>query len=125
MPVTFETKDFEILNVSQCNGILAVYAEDDESNPGMHKLVAYPVNFIAVAKVTIRHMKDKGSYVRECEPATVRNEVIGIELIEGWFAPCEEACNFAGYCMEGEDISKAVGMLDIRKYPLSIAAPHA
>jgi hypothetical protein len=108
--------NYELLQAFQCKGVLSVWAMEDENNPGKHKLEAIPIHFMAVAKVTTRYFqKPTGANYRSVqqyrEPYT-ETRLVGLDLADGYFEVCEEASNFAGYCMEGDDISKATGCLD-------------
>lgn len=124
----WEYELFEILQVSPCTGLLAVYAVEDGEDSKTYKLESYPVHFIAVARVTTRfcevpdHPDSEGELGRKYQDDDVRNEVVGLDLSHGSFEACNESANFAGYCMEGDDITEATDYLVRSKYPLSATA---
>ena len=120
----WEYDQYELLSITPCENVLAVYAEEDTEEEGMFKLAAYPIRFLATAKRTTRfRQKPKnsppGTVGMEYAEPDVENVVVGLELENGWFSVCNEMDNFAGYCFRGEDISNATGYLHCRKFPLS------
>lgn len=122
--VRWQFDEFQLLQVTPCHKMLAVYAMEDESQPGKHKLEAYPIHFIAVAKVTTRFLERPKSAPKytcgmEYQKPDVRNDIVGLDLVDGLFEVCNEASNFAGYCREGDDISLATDYLHAFDYPLS------
>lgn len=122
--VSWQFDEYEILQVIQCTGIQAVYAQEDEANPGKFRLEGGPIELLAVAKKTTTFLeKAKDAPIatrwRKCKDAEVENVIVGLELIDGSFEVCNEASNFAGYCRDGDDITKATAHLPTRDYPLS------
>ena len=122
--VRWKFDEFEILQVIQCSDVLAVYAIQAGAHPEKYKLESWPIHFLAVAKVTTRFMerpKDADTTVisRERKSPEVCTAVVGLELSDGSFEVCNEASNFAGYCMKGDDISEACYYLDWNEFPLS------
>jgi hypothetical protein len=122
--VRWEYDEYKILQLIQCAGVQAVYAQDDEDNPGKYKLEGYPIRFLAVAKKTTRFFEKPKDLpltirAREYRDAEVDNVIVGVELAGGYFVVCNDASNFAGYCHEGDDITNATAYLSYRDYPLS------
>lgn len=115
----WETESFEIISISPADGLLAVYAEEDPDNPGFHILKSYPVHFIGVARVTTKYWAREQNRGPAMVGTEIHKRVVGIDLSDGYFTPCDEASNFSGIARAGDDIRNAIGMLNLNKYPLS------
>lgn len=113
---TWEEVTFELLSITPCENVLAVYAEeeDEEKKPVFR---SYPVRFLALAKATTRFFKkEKGAPdwgKVEHRDEEVENIVVGLDLAEGYFDICNKMGNFSGYCFVGDDISKATSYLNM------------
>lgn len=121
----WEVAEFKLLQVLPAGGFQAVYAEDDEANPGKFKLVASKLAFLALAERTTRSFSrpknaPKTMSGEEYGEPGVANVLVGLDMAEGGFMVCEALDNFAGYCLEGGDITEATGHLVMSHYPLSV-----
>ena len=118
----WETEFYKVLQAFPCENLLAVYAECDDEHPGFYTLKSYPVHFLAVAKVTTRFYERKAindiAGFQQYDEPYIQNEIVGLQLSEGYWSVCNELGGFAGLCHAGEDITAATGCLDKSKYPL-------
>ena len=114
---TWESDWYDILSVVPAANLLAVFAYEIESgeDAGMYELVAEPIRFLAVCKVTTKHCRGvKGEIGKvKIDYEESRNEVCGLQLYEGGvFEVVNEASNFAGLMYEGDDINQCTGHLE-------------
>jgi hypothetical protein len=100
---------YEIIQLVPVTGYCAVYAFDAEDGSGGLVLGVKPIAALALAKVEEKVCHSPGV----CSPARrIPNEIVGVELSEdGSFEICQESCNFAGLCREGEDFSECYAYL--------------
>ena len=110
---------YKILQVVPCEGVFAVYAIEDEANPGKFNLDKEPIKFLALVEITTEHYVTVNETSTRVTQTDTDNDVVGLTLLpEGWFEVCNQADNFAGYCREGDDISECIGCLNLQNYPL-------
>ncbi len=102
--------NYDIKNVVQVIGMSAVYADEDPEHPGMHKLVAYPINLMGIAEKTT---------IFDGLETEKESVVVGIDFTEGFENIVNEDINFAGFLADGDNINQAIGYLDREKFPLS------
>ena len=122
--IYWQVTSYEIISVSPCTDMFAVYALESESEPGQHVLTSEPIYFIGVARVeevTLRKLESAspGTPGEPCGEKHVRNEIVGLELSDGSFEIWNQCGNFAGLCRAGDDIRRATGCLDHHQYPLA------
>lgn len=103
--------EYEILQVIPASGYVAVFCEDDGS------FVSEPVRLLALCEVTThyleRRIEDREKWILGKpyrDPETER-KVTPLLLGGGSFCIAAEMNNYAGTCMEGDDIDKADGCL--------------
>lgn len=104
--------DYEILQVVPAAGYVAVYIQT-RSEDGARYLSAEPIHLLAVVRVaekTWEYPNNIGRPGRIVSEEPARTEVVGIDLSDGYFQVCNEACNLAGYARDGEDIHAAIGL---------------
>ena len=109
----WEYTDYEILQIVPTNEYRAVYCIEED---GKASLQAWAIDALAVAKATTRFMRrpsDAKSFVagRDCQDPDTRNEVVGVNLADGFWEVCNQVANFAGLCRVGQDISQCTGEL--------------
>jgi hypothetical protein len=109
----WEAKRYEVRQIVLTDKYQAVYAER-EDNEGSYHLKAYTIHALGVALVTTKHFKRPkdatGRPTLEDEHSDW--EIVGLELLEGYFDVVNECSNFAGLLAEGQDIHSAIGELD-------------
>ncbi len=118
---------YEVLNITPCTGYLAVWAVDCEDGSGECEMWSHPVDALSVARVTTTFLERPfGSSKVGVEYAQreVRNKIVGLELLDGWFDVVQDADNFAGLCREGDDIQQMDGCLK-PKYHERLRKPPA
>lgn len=110
----YEIDDYEILSVAPTNDFVAVYV--DEGLDGQCDLIANRVDAIGLVRITRRYVEGvKGyHYDEEIDDPDTWTEIAGLELIDGTWERCEEACNFAGLMRVGDDISRFNSLIDKR-----------
>lgn len=116
---------YTVISVTQVSGMFAVYAYDHPTENGKFYLHKEPLHFVGIAKVRTSVMRTDSngktcSRISELENGT---QVVGLDLSEGFFTVCDEACNFAGLMREGDDIDNVTGCLNTLEYPLVEYSP--
>lgn len=116
----WEATEYEVISVAQADKMLAVYAQRHPTEEGKFELVADPIHFVGVAKVTTLFFekRDDEKYGRQVDTEFIGTKVVGLDLCEGFFQVCNEASNFAGLMREGDDIDRTNYCLSHRDYPL-------
>ena len=111
---------YELQTVTQVVGMNAVYADSHPSEKGKFHLVAFPIYFMGVAKVTRTEYCDVGAGLdlRKVQTLDEGTTIVGLELADGYFEVCNDADNFAGLLRDGEPIHDATGFLS-SKYQLA------
>jgi hypothetical protein len=102
------SKRYEILSISQASEMQAVFAYEKD---GGYELIAEPIQFIAVCKVTTRFYQGTGKH-RTVAGESSHNEICGVQLYpNGTFDVIDDNDYFGGICNVGDDISKCVWKL--------------
>lgn len=116
-PMRHYYTEYDIQQVCETDKYCAVYAvEAEEGNRGGPlKLISFPLLAIGVASVK-RYSNTILSPGKIANNSTTLDEtttqVVGLLFAEGGFEVCNEASNFAGLALVGEDISKVTWFLD-------------
>lgn len=103
-------KTFKLLQIMPANGEYAIYAHEDGT------LDITKVDMLAIAKVTTIERYGHTA-VNDCrfnkeKVVDTDNEIVAIQLREGYFNICNEDSNFAGLCYENQDPWECLGSLE-------------
>lgn len=124
----WEYDSYEIRQIVLTTEYQAVYAEEDKN--GDCTLRAYPLDALGVATVS-RHFLRRSITDRpakkyqpgeEYQPPDITQDIVGLDLADGYFQVVQDANNFAGIARKGEDINQATGYLE---YEYSKLLPKA
>lgn len=114
--VRWSMTDYEILSFELTAQFVAVFAE--KGDDGITDLFSEPIQAIGLAKVTTQHVegiRGKG-VMRDIDEPDIRNELIALQLRDGYWQIANDASNFSGVAKVGDDISTATGYLNRMEY---------
>jgi hypothetical protein len=103
--------EYELLSFELTDRFVAVFA--DLAEDGMTDLSDEPLQAIGLAKVTQRTVVGNRSKLEyDVQDVEVWNELVGLQLQDGFWQIANEYANFAGICEVGGDILNATGSLN-------------
>ena len=89
---------------------------EDDGRPAY--LEGFPLDALAVATATTHFMRapaprDFKASEEDYRASESVKDVVGLELVDGYFQIVNEAANFAGICKKGDDATKVDGCLSV------------